>query len=581
MRLLRLAANMASFRTVRFNRTGLSLVVAEQRSPKTNRTKTYNGVGKSLMLELLHYCLGANANKAFESHLKGWVFSLDIEIDGRQHTIARSADKPKEIFLDSEEISLTKLRDHLEEASFEIGGHTPSLTFRSLLQRFVRSGRDAYSSFYYAHGSERSDPYGAMLRNAFLLGLDLHLARKKHDLRKREQKLKETMKQLEEEPLFAELLAQDKVDIELTALREQAVRLRSDLDQFRVAEDYYAIEQEANQIKREVDRVRRESIKLLEAIAQIDRSLRTKADLPKDRVFSLYAEAQQGLPDQLKRRVEEVLAFQHDLQQRRIFRLTKERQELERQRNDLEEQVVAGGTQLNAKLRYLNEHRALDEYVAVANELSELQQRIAKLEESQALRNRVNRELKRIDRDLAEQNIRTDEYITKVEPLITEATATFREFARELYGARPSGLAIRNDDKDNQQRYGIEAHITADAAEGINEAKLFCYDMTLLKLRRGHRMDFLCHDSTLFGPIDPRQRLTMFRIADQLCRDLGCQYIATLNLHDITPFSEQIEADPEELQRLFDGENVVLRLADDIPGNKLLGIDIDMDYAAK
>lgn len=581
MRLLRLAANKPSFQTVRFNRTGLSLVVAEQRTPKTNRTRTYNGVGKSLMLELVQYCLGANANKAFESHLKDWVFFLDIEIDGQKHTIARSADKPKEILLDSKEITLTKLRDFLEEASFEIGSNSSNLSFRSLLQRFLRSGRDAYTSFFYAHGSERSDPYGAMLRNAFLLGLDLHLARKKHDLRKREQKLTETMKQLEQEPLFAELLAQDKVDIELTALREQAEKLRGDLAQFRVAEDYYAIEQEANQIKREVDRVRRESIKLLEAIGQIDRSLQTKADLPKDRVFSLYAEAQQALPNQLKRRVEEVLAFQHDLQQRRIFRLTKERQELERQRKDLEEQVASRGTQLNAKLRYLNEHRALDEYVAVTNELSELQQRIAKLEESQALRDRVNKELKRIDRDLAEQNIRTDEYIDKADSMIAEATTTFREFARELYGARPSGLTVRNDDGDNQQRYRIEAHITADAAEGINEAKLFCYDATLLKLRRGHHMDFLCHDSTLFGPIDPRQRLTMFRIADRLCRDLGCQYIATLNLHDITPFSQQIEADPAELQRLFDGGNVVLRLADDVPKNKLLGIDIDMDYVAK
>ena len=42
-----------------------------------------------------------------------------------------------------------------------------------------------------------------------------------------ETKLKETMKQLEREPLFAKLLADDAIGIELTALREQAAKLRA------------------------------------------------------------------------------------------------------------------------------------------------------------------------------------------------------------------------------------------------------------------------------------------------------------------------------------------------------------------
>ena len=64
MRLLKLSANVGSFRTVKFNRTGLSFVLAEQKAPRTNRTKTYNGVGKSLMLAILDYCLGSNVAKA-------------------------------------------------------------------------------------------------------------------------------------------------------------------------------------------------------------------------------------------------------------------------------------------------------------------------------------------------------------------------------------------------------------------------------------------------------------------------------------------------------------------------------------
>jgi uncharacterized protein YydD (DUF2326 family) len=580
MRLVNLSANVPTFRSVSFNRSGLSLIVAEQRSPKTNKTSTYNGVGKSLMLELLHFCLGSNAKKVFQKHLPGWIFILTIEIDGENHTITRSTDN-KELTLDGKKITFSYLKEFLEKNCFEIPPTISHLSFRSLIQRFIRSGRDAYSSFFHADGPERADPYGAMLRNAFLLGLDLHLAKRKYDLRQRERKLKDTMNQLQGDPLFAEIFAQDKIDIELLALREQAEKLSADLRAFQVAEDYHAIEQEANRIKRELDRLRREGVKLDEAMGQIDRSLQTKGDLPQERVFALYKEAQQALPDRLRKRVEEVIQFQRDLQQRRIYRLTRERQELDRQRRHIKEQMEETSARLDERLRYLSEHRALDEYVAVSNQLSEVQQRVAKLEESKALRERVNKELRKIDLELADQNIATDEYLEKAEPLISEATTIFRDFARELYGSRPSGLSIGNDDGENQLRYRIDAHITSDAAEGINEAKIFCYDMTLLRLHRGHRVEFLVHDSTLFGPVDPRQRLTMLRIADRKSREHDTQYIATLNLHDITSLSQQTELEPGEFERLFSEPAVVLRLGDDAPESKLLGIDVDMNYLEK
>ncbi len=91
-------------------------------------------------------------------------------------------------------------------------------------------------------------------------------------------------------------------------------------------------------------------------------------------------------------------------------------------------------------------------------------------------------------------------------------------------------------------------------------------------------MNFMAHDSTLFGPIDPRQRLAMFRVAQKACEESGVQYIATLNMHDISSIREQLEVEDSEFEALFGEEPIVLRLADDKPENKLLGIDVDMTY---
>ena len=70
----------------------------------------------------------------------------------------------------------------------------------------------------------------------------------------------------------------------------------------------------------------------------------------------------------------------------------------------------------------------------------------------------------------------------------------------------------------------------------------------------------------------------MFRAADH-AREDGLQYIATLNLHDITSIREQVDVDDEEMERLFGEGSVVLRLTDESPEHKLLGIDVDLgDY---
>lgn len=51
MRLLRLTANKETFKTVNFNREGLSLIVGVRTTPETAHKDelSYNGVGKSLL----------------------------------------------------------------------------------------------------------------------------------------------------------------------------------------------------------------------------------------------------------------------------------------------------------------------------------------------------------------------------------------------------------------------------------------------------------------------------------------------------------------------------------------------------
>ena len=56
MKLLKLSANKNSFRPVIFNKEGISLITGRRKS--SSDADTYNSVGKSLMIYLIHFCLG-------------------------------------------------------------------------------------------------------------------------------------------------------------------------------------------------------------------------------------------------------------------------------------------------------------------------------------------------------------------------------------------------------------------------------------------------------------------------------------------------------------------------------------------
>lgn len=582
MRLLRVTANVASFRTVVFNRSGLSFIVAARRhTGATNKTRTYNGVGKSLLLEIIHFCLGSEANAAFRQHLPGWIFSLAFEVQGREHIVSRGADKSSELTLDGEDLSLPKLRAWLYDETFEKAHGIQGLSFRSLIGPFLRSGRAAYARFDQTGPGDQRNDYWPLVRSTFLLGLDLFLVQRKRDLRTRQTTLAKTMKQLETDPLFSELVLEDRVGSELAELNEEVSRLDADLRDFKVAEEYQHIQSVADEAKKHLELQRRERVKVDEAIAQITRSLETRGDLDAALVARAYGEANVAFPEAVQKTLDDVLSFQRELTRKRVARLTQERQNLIVRRDFLDAEIRDRGSELDAKLRFLGSHVALTEYLAVNEKANSLKHRIAQLEAVREQRLRVDRELKTLERDLAEDAIRTDEYLESEGALIAEADTQFRRYTRALYGNRSSGISVSNDSGSNTLRYRIAAHINADAAEGINEAKIFCYDWTILGLGRRHSVQCLAHDSALFSPVDSRQRLAMLLLAEQITEERGFQYIAMLNQHDIESLAGSDAGGAEKVGRIFSDKNVVLRLTDGSPREKLLGVEIDMDYSTK
>jgi Uncharacterized protein conserved in bacteria len=187
MQLISLSSNKESFKTVRFNNSvGLNFILATQKNPELTdqKGKTYNGVGKSLIIAIIHFCLGSNNKEDFRTKLPGWKFILEFRIGDKHYISERSTENQSKIKLDGREITLKEFNQTMGALLFKIPEQTEHLTFRSLLAFFLRPRKASYTSFN--NPNAINNEYQIQIINALLLGLDVKMAEEKYLLRKKE-----------------------------------------------------------------------------------------------------------------------------------------------------------------------------------------------------------------------------------------------------------------------------------------------------------------------------------------------------------------------------------------------------------
>lgn len=89
-------------------------------------------------------------------------------------------------------------------------------------------------------------------------------------------------------------------------------------------------------------------------------------------------------------------------------------------------------------------------------------------------------------------------------------------------------------------QFDIDAKIESDTSDGINNVKIFCYDLTILFKGHNHYIDFIFHDSRLFDGIDERQKADIFRTVYEKFYNTYKQYIATVNQNQLGVIKSQL-----------------------------------------
>ena len=572
-------SNMPSFKVVEFT-PGFNVILAD-RTKESMRGDSRNGLGKTTLFDIVHFCLGAGTRRnqgLLVAPLKGWTFTLEIQIEDRSLAVTRSTGEPNRVQLQGDVDDLADVGERqngglavriadwntfLGEQLFGLSLEEPlpkyQPTFRSLFSYLVRGDRDAFSSPFNHHRNQRE--WDKQVNNAFLLDLAWQHAGELQQLKDKENALNELRRAAREGLLQGLIGNLGNLEAERTRLDSEIRRQSGTLQSFRVHPQYAEIEVTVNELTSRIQQMSNANIADSRLVDLYRSSLEDDQDLDTDELLEVYQEVGVTMPDMVRRRLEEVQDFHRQIVANRRAYLQSEIQKVESGRSQRSLELQAAIEKRAQSLQVLQTHGALQEFTALqelhldlVSRRNDVDNRISDLQRFEQGRSEV-----RVNRELLLQTARRD-FEERREARAT-AINIFNSNSQALYSA-PGNLVVNIADTG----FSFEVDIIRSGSQGINNMKIFCYDLMLAQLWATKQPSprLLMHDSTIFDGVDERQIAQSLELAHQEAENNGFQYVCALN-SDTLPSNE--------LSPAFDLENFVrLRLTDESEEGGLLGI---------
>lgn len=565
-------ADNHNFKEVNFT-NGLNIVLGSKSSDSDDKD-TRNGVGKTLLIDIINFCLGSHIDKNSKLKkidlIKDWTFSIIIDLYGTKCTVSRSIDEPGTVFVKGDFSNFPKqpqptLDGHyykLKDWTELLGNYNFNLnetldykpSFRSLISYFIRNTPEAYLDPFTTYRHQNNITLQS--NTSFLLGLNWKCASKAQLIKDKEKNLKEEEKKIMETYPNLGAIETKKINVENELNKKQ-----QELNTFKLHKRYKDIEKEVNQITKEIKLLVNENVTLNRKLDNYTESIKTEKNPKEDALNKLYSEMDSIFKPSAKKTLNEVKEFHKNLIKNRKEFLKVEISELKNTIKHHEELIQEYDTKRSELMQILNTHSALEDYSLIQMEISDYKTEINKLNDiiNQFKRIEDNKDEIKEEKNILNQKIKREYELqrSKWEKSIT----IFNENTKALYGENGS-LIINFSEKG----YKFNIEFPKNESRGVSKMKIFCYDAMLLELNSIYNnIDFLIHDSEIFSDVDSRQVAKAMNLIKNKCDEHNLQYICTLNSDELEKINLEIAND----FNIF--EHVKLELKDNDSQNHLLG----------
>ena len=460
--------NIDTFKAVTF-KPGLNLVVADKAEVSTD-LDTRNGVGKTLLVDIIHFCLGGSFEK--DGPLASLVekqaqFFVELDVAGTKLAVGREVrrDSPvrvagvpdewlsgrrheRSLLDESVTMKASVLNEILGEHWYglsSLAGDKYAPSFRALLGFAARNGKGAFLEPFESFSNMPA--WQKQVMNAFLLRLGWDYASRWQEWKDKADRYTQARKALES-GLLPGFGTQGELESELTRLRAQHAKVKHALDNFRVLEEYDDIKRRANRITREMQERQNANVADADLLRMYEANLEVEEDTEPENLVRLFEEAGVVFGDGVKRSLDEVKQFHRELVVNRRRFLEQEISTISRRIEERESANRLADREKSELLGVLKTAGALDEYTELQNlnaqlggNIQALQQRIQNIVALEQTKSAIDEE--RVELEKATRNDHLDRRANR-----EQALGIFDEYIRALYDCN-GDLLIDVEDPDS------------------------------------------------------------------------------------------------------------------------------------
>jgi len=535
----KISSSLSSFKELEFH-DGLNVLIAKKESGATDR-QTRNRAGKSSLIEIVHFLFGAKADKQSLFRTQTLInesFRLDFDLHGEEFEVSRKSKQPSKVatnktntnsewleWLGKNMFALDVLPDYV--------GRKP--TFRSLFSYFVRREHsNAFRKPEKQASMQQAGDYQVALM--YLMGLDWTIAGDWQKVRDREKTLKE-LKKAANADAFGNLIGKSaELRTKLTVAKSRLTKIIDQVKSFKVLPKYRELELEADQITGSLNQFSNDNTIDSAVIRDLGNSLNAEKPPEIDMLKTIYAEAGVVLPNVALRKYDEVRSFHESVVRNRHDYLDGELQSAKDRINNREKEKGKLDNRRAEIMAVLESHGALEQFASLQGEQGRLEAEVESLTKRFELAEQIEGTRNELDIERNNLVLRLRRNFSEQGTALSEAILAFEEISKSLY---ESAGSMTIEPSNNGPVF--EFPMQGERSKGIKNIQIFCFDMMLMQLcyKKNIGTEFLIHDSHLFDGVDGRQIISALKIGAQTAKNLGFQYIVTLNEDDA--FKETIE----------------------------------------
>lgn len=526
------------FKPIKFE-TGINFIIGDRTdgNPKTN------GVGKSMCIEFINYCLlkqqkGSRIDKIPKKQLPLDVkIMLDVVINENQLTITRTREKSEEVFIKKNNLEelffdrISDASDYLKNLFFsEQSSNLVYPSFRQLLSPLIREERSEFKDLISCFDTKKRIPPD-YIPHLYFLGFDISVYKEYKNVYKLIDNKTKYLKELRDEITEKGNLKIGDVRAKLNALEGEVKKLNNALESLKTNDAYEVIQKDLIVLETDLEKLRIHQKALKYDIKKIE-TLPKPENISKTELTILYNQFKQGLGDMIEKSISEMEMFKVKID---TFRNTIVNNKLEKLKTELNEITLSIREKDNTYsnlLKTIDDGKVLRDlktgisiYNKKSEELNKTRYQITAYDEAEKHKKNV------LKPQLDDLKLQINQQIEANEKVLNSFEQTILNIHEYIMNNRIASFNLETKNRKRKDYINFEMRIDDDGSHSLERTKVFIYDIALLfneNTRKRHPR-LLIHDNIFDVDNDTLVQCLNFLSKQEELYPNDFQYIMTIN----------------------------------------------------